>query len=170
MFRSCKAIIISDIKMPHGILSVNIHNTLDPVCLQFTFHALNAKNGHARTHTHVCVCACIHIQSLCVLYSFLNILNYLNKISLNLLCTVHRLHDNYCFNISFVYSSRLHVTGSSFPVLKRADREAVHLRLSSSEVTNGWSYTPHTFSLHSDNCIQLLIMAYNFFSRCKRCL
>jgi hypothetical protein len=35
---------------------------------------------------------------------------------------------------------------------------------------NEWSYTSaplYTFILHSHNCILLLIIAYNFFSRCR---
>jgi len=59
---------MSDNKTFQGILSANIHKTLDPVCLQFTFHALNAKNTHARARAHVCVCA----HSITVCFPFLH--------------------------------------------------------------------------------------------------
>jgi len=73
MFRSCNAIIMFGTKTLHGILSVNTHKTLDPVCLQFTFHALNAKNTftHTRTHIHVCVCVRVCTRSITACFIFL---------------------------------------------------------------------------------------------------
>ena len=70
MFRSCKVIIISDIKMFHGALSVNIHKTLDPVCLRFTFHTLNAKK-HARAHARTRVRVCMYTHSIAACFLFL---------------------------------------------------------------------------------------------------